>query len=144
MSERDVFRAALIAAPLAGVLCALAYLQIEHGTGIGGGTALASWPSRIELAVSSLLMAACYGAPFGLFCGIIPTIVAVAVWPGLESRLGTAGAIGALSVMIAVIGGSEVALSGGSGQDWPWAAGAGVVCGFTSAGALWLVKVARA
>lgn len=143
MSERDVIRAAVIAAAASGALCALGYLHLDHLGRTTDAGVPEVWLGVIELVPSWLVAAGVYGVPFGLFCGILPTIIAVAVWPRLESRLGTTGAIGALSILVAVIGGIEVALGGGTVEDWRWAAAAGVVCGLTSAYVLRVVALSR-
>lgn len=135
MSQETVFRVAVLAAVATGTLCVLVHVQVEHLRRLAEGVFADPWSESLAVVPAWLLFAIVVGGALGILHGILPAILGVALWPTLESRLGTVRAIPALSTVAAIVAAAEVLVSGAGAA---WAFVVAVICAVTSAYLLWL------
>jgi len=132
VSEREVVRAAVIAAAAAGMLCALAHLHAEFLADVAQGRVAEPFTELVTLVPTWLLVALVYGVPAGLFCGILPGILGVGLWTSLERRWGTGRAIAALGVVVAAVAAAELSTAGLEPEDVPRVVAAAAICAGTA------------
>jgi len=138
MQRETVFHVAVMATWMSGALCALAHVQFEHLTALASGTRTDPWAELGRVALEGALLAGWVALLIAPWFAVVPTILALAMWPALESSLGTARAVAALAALVATTVAAELLVSG---ADWGWALGSATICGLTVGYLMWLNAV---
>ena len=144
MPQSQIALRMILAAPLAGALCALGFLSallvIHYDEGVEGvvttlGALLVLW----------LVYAAPIGVVAGLVLGAVPVVVGVLGWPALERRLGSDRAIEAVVLTVGATSFLESLFVAWAFEATPveavgWALGAAVISALTLR---WMLRSGR-
>lgn len=127
---------AIVAAPLAGAICALGFFLVAFAIDAGNGGEDSDLHGLFFLIVIWLVAAAPIGMAAGVGLGVVPATVSIVAWPALDRRLGTSRAIEASVALIAVIGFLETlfvarAFDAPPLEAFGWALGTAIVCAST-------------
>lgn len=104
----SVFLAAVGAAPAAGVACSAGYLGVLCLWGLVQGEVANPLGDVFFAVVMWASMGVYSGMAVGTLLGIVPTVVAVILWPAMESRLGSLRSAAVTGAAVTVIAALEV------------------------------------
>jgi len=135
VSRAQVFLVALAAIPTAGAASAAGYLTVEYLRVVARGDVTDPLGDVLFIPVAWAAAGLFVGVAAGVLLGAVPTVLAVILWPALESRWGPFRSAGVVGALVAAITGLEVlGVFGllpetGTAEALGWSAGAGAVAG---------------